>query len=311
MLQLYKSRDFGQFFKDTFDFLKTHGKHFFKNYLTVNGVVLVTLTVITYLFNLKFQSGSPLGLSSLPYTYEENTGVLFLYILLYLIAMVVLGMYVYAYVPIYFKLYEKHHGANFGAKEIYSELSKNASKLFKFVLAGILVAIPVMIVVGIIAFILSITIIGIPLLLFLIAHLSFFYHTTLMEYIKSEEKGIFECFGYSAEMCFQKFFPTIGALGIFFLIAIIIQSGFALIQYIFLFIMGVVSLDNFDAMYDIEGWSFVFIVVSILEIISYIINFIISTVMQVNHAIVYYGLKEEKENIHTQFTIDEIGSAKD
>lgn len=309
MFQLYKSRDFGLFFKDTFDFLRMHGTHFFKNYIIVNGIVLLIITTITYLFNSKFQDVSTFPFV-FPADYNENIGVFLLYMFLYLVVTIVLGIYVYAYVPIYFKLYERHQGANFGSKEIFNELTKNTGKLFKFVLAGALIAIPVVILAGIIGFILSITIIGIPLLLFLIAHISFFYHSALMEYIKSERKGVFECFGYSYELCFQKFIPTIGVLGIFLLIAIIIQSIFGIIQYVFLIIMGVVSLDNFDAAYDLEEWSLVFIVVFVLRIISYIVNFIISTAVQVNQGIIYYGLKEEKENINTQNTIEQIGSAK-
>ena len=311
MFQLYKPRDFGLFFKDTFVFLRMHGKHFFKNYIIVTGIALLILAIITFIFNLSFQSSSLFPSVNSSVTYDDNLGTIFLYLILYILALALLGIYVYAYVPVYFKLFEKYQGVNFGSKEIFSELSQNMGKLFKFILAGILIGIPTFILVGIVSFILSITIIGIPLILFLIAHVSFFYHTALMEYIKTENKGIFDCFGYSYELSFQKFFPTIGAVGIFLLIAVIIQLSFGVIQYLFLMIMGVVSLDNFNAGYDLEEWSFVYIVVSLLGIVGSIINFFISTTIQVNQGVVYYGLKEEKENINTQFTIDEIGSAKD
>lgn len=310
MFQLYKSRDFGLFFKDTFDFIRIHGKHFFKNYIIVNGIALLLFVAISYIYKSTFQGSSLF--SSVSYRYpEESLDAVLLYTFLYLVVIIVLGIYLYAFVPIYFKLFEKHQGINFESKEIFKELTKNTGKLFKFIIASILVSIPVAILAGIIGFILAITFIGIPLLLFLVAYISFFYHSALMEYIKSDNKGVFDCFGYSYELCFQKFIPTIGALGIFLLIAIIIQSIFAIIQYVFLMIMGVVSLENLNAGYDVEEWSFVFVVVFVLEIISYIVNFFISNIIQINQGIIYYGLKEEKENINTQFTIDEIGSAKE
>ena len=45
-MQLYKSRGFGEYFQDTFAFLKQNGKHLFKHFFIINGIFLLILMVI-------------------------------------------------------------------------------------------------------------------------------------------------------------------------------------------------------------------------------------------------------------------------
>ncbi|MBC8753816.1 hypothetical protein H2O64_03990 [Kordia sp. YSTF-M3] len=317
MLQLYKSRDFGLIFKDTFGFLKTHGKHFFKNYITVNGIFILILVTMTYMFYKGYEDivmGGYVGnnnFNALENYLNENAGSVLLYGSIYIIVGIIVGVLNYAFVPIYFKLYEKHKGANFASKEIVDELIGNISKLTIFILVSILIAIPLFIVVGIIGLLMAITLIGIPFLIFLGALVSFFYHSTLMEYIKSDKKGIFECFGYSLNLCFKKFFPSLGAMGIFMLIVGIAQSVFSIAQLIIMMSAGVMSLENPNSLSEIDQWSTLFVILFILQILSYLFNLLTAAVIQMNQAIVYYSLKEEIENINTQNTIEQIGSAPD
>ena len=273
MLQLYKSRDFGLFFKDTFGFLKTHGKHFFKNYLTVNGIFILILVIMSYIYYKEYQDvvlrGAMAGntIEGFKSYFNQYAEQIFLYGSIYILVGMIVGVLNYAYVPIYFKLYERHKGANFTAKEITSELMANISKLMIFILASILIAIPVFVFIAIVGFVMAITLIGIPLLLFLGALVSFFYHSALMEYIKSDEKGVFECFSYSLKLCFEKFFPTIGAIGIFLLIVIIAQSAIGILQVIIMMFSGVVSFENPSNLNQLDQWSALFIILFVLQIV--------------------------------------------
>jgi hypothetical protein len=316
MLQLYKSRDFGLYFKDTFGFLKMHGKHFFKNYITVNGIFILILVAMTYIFYKGYEDIVLSGyvgnnnFDALENYLNQNAGSVFLYGSIYIIVGIFVSVLNYAFVPIYFKLYEKHKGANFASKEITDELIANISKLIIFILASILIAIPLFIVVGITGLIMAITFIGIPFILFLVVLVSFFYHSTLMEYIKSEKKGVFECFSYSLKLCFKKFFPSVAAMGIFMLIIGIAQSVFSVAQFIITMFAGVMALENQNNLNEIDEWSTLFIILFILQILSYLFNLLTAAIIQMNQAIVYYSLKEEIENINTQNTIEQIGSAK-
>ncbi|MCH2196381.1 hypothetical protein [Kordia sp.] len=313
MFQLYKSRDFGLFFKDTFDFLKLHGAHFFKNYLIVNGFFLVILIGMSYLLHSELAEMQVLGLLD-----ENNEEVLFDYLrrhsssfITYGIFYVLLGAFVgilnYSYVPFYFKLYEKHQGANFSYKEISNALFSNFGKLIKFILATILISIPLLIATSIVMAILTFTLIGIPFILFVVAFISLFYHSAIMEYIKSDNKGVFDCYGYSLQLCFQSFFPAVGAVGIFMLITGVFQYVLGLTQEGILYFIGISVYEDPTYLNDLEKTSFIFMIAFILQIAIYLINFIISAIIQIHQAIVYYGLKEDRENIYTRSAIDHIG----
>ncbi|WP_420572657.1 hypothetical protein [Kordia sp.] len=312
MFQLYKPRDFGLYFKDTFGFLRLHGKHFFKNYITVNGIFLLILVAMTFFFYLLYEDILTSYLVSqnteaLTNYLNENSGTFAIYAILFVVVGITVGILNYAFVPIYFKLFEKHGGANFSSKQIADELFANIGKLFLYILMTIIISIFVIPVIIIVAILMSITLIGIPFLVFLAAFISLYYHSALMEYLKSDSKSAFECYSYSLKLCFQKFFPSIGAAGVFMILAFVFQSIFSIIQFIVMMVMGLTSLENPTTMSDTDTWSISFVILIIIQIISYLINYLVSAVLQMNQALIYYSLKEERENINTQSTIDQIG----
>lgn len=45
-MQFYKKRDFGALVSDTLNFFKLYGKNYFKNYLTLNGGIIILLVVV-------------------------------------------------------------------------------------------------------------------------------------------------------------------------------------------------------------------------------------------------------------------------
>jgi hypothetical protein len=240
--------------------------------------------------------------------FNENMGSIILYGSLYFFITLIVGVLNYAYVPIYLKLYDRHKGANFGSQELFDELKANIEKIIIFIFASILVMIPTMVFVIIVMFILSITLIGIPFILCVGALVSMFFHATLMEYINTD-KGVFDCFGYGYNMCFQKFFPVIGAITLFLLMSIVFQSGVGFLQIIIQALLGITVLtdpNTYNAF--AEFGSVAFMVIVAFQLFSYLINLLISAVIQLNQGIIFYGLKEEKENIHGNSTIDEIGS---
>lgn len=316
MFQLYKSRDFGAYFQDTFTFLKQNAAHFFKNFFIVNGVFLLILVTMWYYFYKVYEDIVINGMivnrdaNALNTFFDQNLGSIILYGSLGLILLLIVSVFNYAYVPIYFKLYERHRGKHFGSKEIFDELKANIEKLIIYIFASIPISILVVIVAGIISAILMVTIIGIPLLLFVGAVVSMFFHAALMEYINSD-KGIFECYSYGLNMCFQKFFPSMGAIAVFFIIIYVLQMSIGIIQLIVTGIMGVTTLDpNSLQITTDEAWSAQFVVIFLFQIFSYVVSLATSAIVQMNQAIIYYSLKEEKENIHTKSVIDEIGSGQ-
>ncbi|PTX62037.1 hypothetical protein C8N46_103135 [Kordia periserrulae] len=313
MLQLYKSRDFALFFKDTFAFIKMHGKHFFKNYLLVNGLFLLVLIVMSFILYMEVAELQALGLLDERNQREfirylgDNSNIYVPYGILYILISAFVGILNYAYIPLYFKLYEKHKGANFTNKEISKELFANFGRLIKFLLVTILISIPLMIAAAIVMGIMAITFIGIPFIVFVVGLISLFYHSALMEYMKYDDKSVFDCYGYSLQLCFQQFFPSIGAVGIFILMIIIFQYVYSFLQGIVLYFLGVPFIENPMFLSDLDKTSLVFIIAFALQTGMYLFNFLTSATLQIHQAVVYYSLKEDRENIHTQDTIDDIG----
>lgn len=313
MFQLYKSRDFGAYFQDTFAFLKQNARHFFKNFFIVNGFFLLILATVSYYFykvyediviNRMILNRETDALSSF---IDQNFGSILLFGTIGFFLILIISVLNYAFVPIYFKLYERHRGQNFTYNEIVQELKANIEKLIIFIFASIPIGLLSIVAVGIVGFVLAITIIGIPLLLFLGAIFSMFFHATLMEYLNTD-KGVFECFSYGLNMCFQKFWPAMGSIAVFFIIVYVFQISIGIIQLIVTSILGLTTLTDPNSFQVIdETWSIQFIIMVVFQIFSYLLSLTTSAIVQMNQAIIYYSLKEEKENIHTQSTIDEIG----
>ncbi|WP_430412590.1 hypothetical protein [Kordia sp.] len=314
MFQLYKSRDFGAYFQDTFTFLKQNGKHFFKNFFIVNGIFLLILITMSYYLFKVYQELVINDLiinrnsNALSNFFDQNLGSIILYGSLGFFILLIVSVLNYAYVPIYFKLYERHKGQNFDSKELFNELKANIEKLIIFILSSIPIGLLTIIAVAIASAILMVTIIGIPFLLIVAAVFSMFFHATLMEYINTD-KGVFECYTYGLNMCFQKFFPAMGAIAVFFIIVYVFKLVIGIVQFIITTILGITSLTDPNTVQVVtESWSFQFVVLFLFQLFSYLLNLLTSAIVQMNQGIIYYSLKEEKENIHAKDTIDQIGS---
>ncbi len=306
-MQLYQTRTFGDYFQDTFSFFKNNGKHFFKNYFIINGVFLLILLVLGYFlteFYTDFLFGGIISNDSTAVDafINENGFIFGLIAFLFLIVGLIAGVVSYAYVPIYLKLYAVENEKNFDTNDITAVYKSNVSKLIIFLLTSILLAIPLMIVMMIVMFVLMITMIGILLLPFVLAALMLFYFMTLSEYLDGD-KGIWDCFGYSWELIKLKFWPTVGAVGLFYLMAYIAQNIVIIIPYVF----GVASIFSVNNDPE-ETASKMKVVMLIVFFLSFILGAILNNLTQLNQGLVYYSLKEENEHVNTKSIIDQIGS---
>lgn len=313
-MQLYQNRDFNSFFQDTFTFLKEHGKHFFTHFFTISGALIIVLAVVSYYvtktytesFMYSFSTtGSPSA--SIDQFANENFGAFIFTIIGVLILIIIFWVIVYAFTPIYFKLFEKHNGTNFGMKEITNSYKANIGKLLGFVLFGFILAIPLGIVFGIIGIILAITIVGILALPFLVGIFSSLYHMTLLEQLDNK-RNFWDSFGYAWQLITSKFWHAVGCIGIFYLMAYIIQMGIGFIQGIVQGVQSITVIQEPVGMEDMPIGSLILAIV--ISIISFIISTTLQTVIQVNQSIVYYGLKETSENVNTKSVIDQIGSGE-
>ncbi|WP_299278273.1 hypothetical protein [uncultured Psychroserpens sp.] len=312
-MQLYKSRGFGEFFQDTFSFLKQNGGHLFKNFFIINGIFLIILMAMSY-FSGKFYTDilfSGLnGTSNVIDDYlNQNGAMFFLFAFLFIVIGLIAGIISYSFMPIYLKLYAAHNGKHFSASDIINVYKDNIGKMLIFLVCGILIAIPLAIFLGLLAFVLTITLVGILGLPLLVGGVALYYQGALMEYFDNK-RGIWESFGYSWKLMSSKFWAVVGCAGLFYVMSYIIQYIVALIPYIF----GMLNLFtdiqpgvNPDPEEVSRSLTVMMLMVSML---TFIVSTFLGVIMQLNQGVIFYSLKEDHENINTKSDIDLIGSGE-
>jgi len=312
-MELYKSRGFSEFFQDTFAFIKQNGKHFFREYFIINGIFLLVLAVLGYFFT-KFYSdfvfGSILNNKSttLLDEYLNDNFVLFMaMVFVFVIVAIIAGIVSYAFPFIYLKLYNHNSGTNFETRDILKAYKANLGKLFTFILCCFLIGIPMLILFSIGALILTVTIIGIMALPLLAGAFMLFYGMALMEYLEGE-KGIWECYTYSWELLKSKFWAAVGSVGLFYLIVYIIQNIISIIPYFFGMASMFTTVQDGPSHEDL-GATMTVVMLAIF-FLTFFVSAVLGNVVQLNQGIVFYSLKEDKENINTKSVIDQIGSGE-
>lgn len=313
-MQLYKPRGFGEYFQDTFAFLKRHGKHFYKHFFIINGIFLLILMVMGYFFS-KFYTdiifGGILNNGGNPFEeyINQNAGLFFLMVILFLTIGLIAGIISYSYVPIYLKLYNKNNGTGFTATDIINTYKANIGKIFIFLICGILIAFPMIIFLGLLMFVLTITLIGILLLPLVIGGASLYYQGALIEYL-NHKRGIWESFGYTWKLMSSKFWPAIGCVGLFYLMSYVVQQIVSLVPYVFGMINLFTNIDDGVAPDPQEITNSFTIMMIAVFFLTFIVSTFLNVIVQLNQGVVIYSLKEENENINTKSDIDLIGSGE-
>ncbi len=312
-MQLYKNRGFSEFFSDTFSFLKEDGKHFFKHFFIVNGIFILILMVLSYFFMSFYFEGimsgmeNPNALDGPDAFFNENLPLIIIFGSLFAIAVLVLGALIFSFTPIYLKLYSERRGPDFHTKEIVSEFRKNLGKIAVFFLVTLLISIPAFAIIIILCFVLFITIVGILFIPLLIAFVSLLYQLAFMEYLHTN-KGVLQGYGYAWTLISKKFWAAVGSVALFYLMIQVIQGIVTLIPYMAGMFSIITDSERMES--DLQGVSGTLITLMVIVyLVSFLISLIGNAVLQLNQGMVYYGLKEHTENIHTQNVIDTIGTS--
>lgn len=314
-MQLYKSRGFSEFFQDTFAFLKQNGKHYFKHFFIVNGIFFLILMVFGYFFTkfyseIVFSGFTNPNNSNFMEDYLNDNGplVITLGILFFIVALCA-AIISYSYTPIYLKLYAEKDGKHFSTREIVETYKQKIGAIFTFLLAGLLMIFILIIPIALGAFVLMITLVGILLIPLLMATVAQLYAGALMEYLEGK-KGVFKCFGYAWDLITSKFWPAIGSVGLFYFMSYIIQNIVTMIPYLFGMVSFFTTVEQ-QGQPDAETISsFMTVMMLLVFFLNFLLGTILNNIVQLNQGIVFYSLKEEKENINTKSEIDLIGSGE-
>lgn len=310
MFTLYRKRGFSELVNDTFVFLKQHGAHYFKNYLIITGAFTLIMAGAYYLlFKVYFEILlSAIGGND-PGYFEQNINNNLSMIIVLGIVLVVVGLLSFiinlSYPIVYLNLMEEDK-KDFGVLEIIQKMKMNLSNYIIFLLGFMFIFIPILAVSLFISALLFFIIIGIPLLLIIMPAIIAWMNLTLY-FMTNESLGFFEAMGKSFDGLTKKFWPATFSNLIMWVIVQVLLGIITMIPYIiYMFLFLVPSIEGNG---DVEDTFASFgIIMSILIVISTLLNLILMNLVWINNGMLFYSFKEASENKQTLDDIDLIGT---
>ena len=315
MFQLFKKRDFSANISDTITFFKTFGKHYFKNYFTINGIFLLLLVILLYfigkvymefIFSMSANQKNPSDYLS---TYfNDNVPIFILIFVVFIFLTVFLSIINLAYPVIYLQFLEENGEANFGLSEIIKALKANASKLIVFFFGLLFIITPILFIVFALNLLLCFIIIGIPLLFVTMPAAMSWISLSFHDYLNNDI-GFFEALGNGFSLLKQNFWPIVGTTLAVLIILQVVQGIITMIPYVIglVFVFASTSGGDFANGGD-NSLSSLAIVFSIILVFSVLLGYTFNNIIFINQGLIYYSLREENEQNTTKSQIDLIGT---
>jgi hypothetical protein len=315
MFELYKKRDLSANFSDTTAFFKTFGKHYFKNYLVINGIFLMILVVLIYFFAKVYMEVLFSGISnpqknpnfSMAY-FNDNMPLIIGSFIVALLLIIILSMLNISFPVVYFKLLEKTNDDSFSTKEIISGLKQNFGKMISFFFGSLIIIFPIAILIFGLLILLCFILIGIPLLFIVgpafLSWITLSYYEYLMK-----DVGYFTALKNGFVLVKQQFWVVVGTTFLMLMLVQIIQGFITMIPYVISMIWMFVSAKNLqESGSQTDTFSTMGILLAVIMVFSVILSYIFNNFIIVNQGLIYYSLQEEKENNSTKNQIDLIGT---
>ena len=318
MFQLFKKRSTGDLINDSIAFFKLHGKHYFKSYFTINGIILALLVIAIYfvgkvyfefITTLTSNAGNNVNPESIFRSYFQSNLPIFIAVFIGMIVLVILSSMInFAYPVIYLDLYHNKRGTNFDTKDILQALKANAGKIIKFVIGTLFTIMPLMMIAFFINILLCFILIGIPLLFIVMPAFICWVSLSFYTYI-TEDVRFFTALGEGFDLLKQNFWPTIGATLIVTILIQIIQGVLTMIPYAFMMGSMFTTLkDNPDPAQMTEFMSTFSIAMTFVMVVSTVVSYIFQNLQLINQGLIYYSLREANEENTTHSAIDLIGT---
>ncbi|WP_251040586.1 MULTISPECIES: DUF4013 domain-containing protein [Chryseobacterium] len=312
-MQFYKKRDFGTFISDSFNFFKLYGKNYFKNYILLNGLLLilmVTIFIFGYkeLFSQLFGSNMSGNSYYFQQYFEDNVGMLIvvglLTFLLFLILMIVNYLY-----PVFYMKRLARGEEKIRTDDILSDFKNNAGRIGILCLGMVFIVTPLAFIIAGISYALILIIIG--LFIMLLVYPTLFNVVTFLMYdYFNSERGFFESLSYAIRSQFSykngreksPYWKYWGATTIVFLIMYTITTIFTFIPMIFFYSSILTSAPdgNFEQNPFQGTMGILFFVI---YGISMLLSFVLSNLLYVNSGLMYY---DSRSDLHQKVELAEI-----
>ncbi|REC49148.1 DUF4013 domain-containing protein [Chryseobacterium pennipullorum] len=313
MMQFYKKRDFGTFISDSLSFFKLYGKNYFKNYILINGLLLILMvTVLIFGYREIFSQlfGSNLGGDTYYFEryFSDNAGMLITVGIIIFFLCMVLAIVNYLYPVFYLKRIAQGE-ENIKTDEILGDFKTNIGKIGKLCLGMMFIVMPLAVFVIGFSYALMFIIIGFFLIL-LIYPTIFNVITFLMYDYFNSKRGFLESLSYSIRSQFSypngseksPYWKYWASAFIMFIMIYMTTSVFTFVPMLFFY--GSILTSAPDGNFEQNPFTgtagiifFVFYGISIL------LSFFLSNLMYVNAGLMYY---DSRTDLHQKVELAEI-----
>lgn len=313
MMQFYKKRDFGAFITDSFTFFKLYGKNYFKNYILLNGLLLILMvTIFIFGYRELFMQIFGSNMSGESYYFEsyfeDNIGMFIVIgvitFLLFMTMMIVNYLF-----PVFYLKRLAQGETKIKTDDIFGDFKKNAGRIGKLLLGLIFIVTPIAIIIIGISYALMLVIIGFFLLLLIFPVVINVINFLMYDYFNSN-RGFFESLSYSIRSQFSyannregsPFWKYWGATIVILIILYVITTVFTMIPMIF-FMLKITTMAP-DGNFEQNPFSGSFgILIFVMYGVSTLISFFLSNILYVNSGLMYY---DSRRDFHQKVELEEI-----
>ncbi|KQS93593.1 hypothetical protein [Chryseobacterium sp. Leaf394] len=313
MITFYKKRDFGTFITDSFAFFKSNGKNYFRNFILINGMVLILLVLVMYFgfkeFLGQFFNGNLSGQSYYFERYfEDNLGLVIITGIVIMIIYSFLMMLNLLY-PVFYVRRIAGGQKEVSVENIISDLKTHSKKLIQLYFGLILLVIPAAFVLIALSYAMVLVFIGIPVLIFVVPTL--FNAITFLVYdFVYTDRGFFESLSYAIRSQFSysngrektPYWKYWGSTIILFVLYYVITSVFTAIPMVILMMRLAVSTsdNNFEQNPFAGGFG---AVIMVIYGISIILSSLLMNVLYINSGLLYF---DSRRDLHQKLEMEEI-----
>lgn len=312
-MQFYKNRDFGAFISDSFGFFRLYGKNYFKNYILLNGLLLILMVVVVIfgyreLLTQIFGSNMNGNSSYLENYFEENIVMFAVVGLITFLLFTVLMIVNYLYPVFYLKRLAAGE-TKIKMDDILSDFKNNASRIGILCLGMIFIVSPLSLILMGVSYAMVLILIGIPLVLFVFPTV-FNVVTFLMYDYFNSQKGFFESLSFAIRSQFSypngreksPYWKYWGSTIVISIILYIITTIFTMIPMMIFF--GTMMTTEPDGSFEQNPFTGVMgILFFVLYGVSLLVSFFLSNLMYVNSGLMYY---DSRRDLHQQVELAEI-----
>ncbi|MCT3757355.1 hypothetical protein HZQ19_06475 [Elizabethkingia anophelis] len=313
-MQFYKKRDFGALVSDTLNFFKLYGKNYFKNYLTLNGGIIILLVVVIVIgfgdfFKQAFGSNTNGEAYLFQDYFQQNQGLLIGASVLSIILIILLSLISYSFPVLYMKRLAETGNSKVTMNEMIEDMKKNLKKFFIFFIGSVFILTPLFIFAFIISSFLMIILIGFLLILACIPVMVNIINFTLFNMYNTND-GFFSSIGKAFRIQFSKdFWKYIGSTFIIYLLINVVTTIFAFIPMMFLYGYILTTVSTTPDAIGLDS-SFFMILMAIVYAVSIACTIVLNNLIYVNAGFMYYDSRTDLHRNVTFSEIDTIGSGE-